>query len=226
MASQLGLSFEEPAPARRIWPVRELVSQVREHVEQEYGDLWVEGEISNFRPAPSGHMYFTLKDADAQLPVVLFRSQARLLRFRPDDGLHVLVRGRVSVYEQRGQLQLVAETMEPVGAGSLQLAFEQLKEKLKAEGLFEAERKRPLPPYPRTVGIVTSPTGAVIRDFLNIVARRHSGLNVLLCPVSVQGEFSPAEIETALKYLNNSAMVDVIVIARGGGSLEDLAPFN
>ena len=167
---QLGLSFEEPRDPRRIWPVRELVGQVRELVEQEYGDVWVEGEISNYRPAPSGHVYFTLKDADAQLPVVLFRRQAMLLRFRPEDGLHVLVRGRVSVYEQRGQMQLVAETMEPVGAGSLQLAFEQLKERLKAEGLFDAERKRPLPAFPRTVGIVTSPTGAVIRDFLNIVA--------------------------------------------------------
>jgi exodeoxyribonuclease VII large subunit len=225
-APQLGLSFEEPRPARRIWPVRELVGQVRDVVEQEFGDVWVEGEISNFRPAPSGHMYFTLKDADAQLPVVLFRSQARLLRFRPEDGLHVLVRGRVSVYEQRGQMQLVAETMEPVGAGSLQLAFEQLKEKLKAEGLFEQSRKRPLPPFPRTVGIVTSPTGAVIRDFLNIVTRRHSGLNVLLCPVSVQGEFSAAEVERALACLNGSGLADIIVIARGGGSLEDLAPFN
>jgi exodeoxyribonuclease VII large subunit len=225
-APQLGLSFEEPRPPRRIWPVRELVGQVRDLVEQEFGDVWVEGEISNFRPAPSGHIYFTLKDADAQLPVVLFRRQAVLLRFRPEDGLHVLVRGRVSVYEQRGQMQLVAETMEPVGAGSLQLAFEQLKEKLKAEGLFDAARKRPLPPFPRTVGIVTSPTGAVIRDFLNIVARRHSGLNVLLCPVSVQGDFSAGEVEAALACLNGSRLVDVIVIARGGGSLEDLAPFN
>ena len=223
---QLGLRFEEPRPARRIWPVRELVAQVRELVEQEYGDVWVEGEISNYRPAPSGHVYFTLKDADAQLPIVLFRRQAMLLRFRPEDGLHVLVRGRVSVYEQRGQMQLVAETMEPVGAGSLQLAFEQLKERLKAEGLFDAARKRPLPTFPRTVGIVTSPTGAVIRDFLNIVSRRHSGLNVLLCPASVQGESAPAEIEAALAELNDSNLVDLIVLARGGGSLEDLAAFN
>jgi len=226
LAPQLGLSFEEPRPARRIWPVRELVAQVRELVEQQYGDVWVEGEISNYRPAPSGHVYFTLKDADAQLPIVLFRRQAMLLRFRPEDGLHVLVRGRVSVYEQRGQMQLVAETMEPVGAGSLQLAFEQLKEKLKAEGLFEAARKRPLPAFPRTVGIITSPTGAVIRDFLNIVARRHSGLSVLLFPVSVQGDSAPAEIESALAQLNDSGLVDVIVLARGGGSLEDLAAFN
>lgn len=222
----MGLRFDESRPQRRIWPVRELVGQVRELVEQEYGDVWVEGEISNYRPAPSGHVYFTLKDADAQLPVVLFRRQAMLLRFRPEDGLHVLVRGRVSVYEQRGQMQLVAETMEPVGAGSLQLAFEQLKARLKAEGLFDVERKRPLPAFPRTVGIVTSPTGAVIRDFLNIVARRHSGLSVLLCAVSVQGDAAPSEVEAAINELNASGLVDVIVIARGGGSLEDLAAFN
>ncbi len=230
-APQLDLTFDEPRSTRRIWPVRQLVAQVRELVEQKYGDVWVEGEISNFRPAPSGHVYFTLKDADAQLPIVLFRRQAMLLRFRPEDGLHVLVRGRVSVFEQRGQMQLVAETMEPVGAGSLQLAFEQLKERLKAEGLFDADRKIPLPAFPRTVGIVTSPTGAVIRDFLNIVARRHSGLNVLLYPVSVQGDSAPAEIESAIGELNtsglgNSGLVDVIVLARGGGSLEDLAAFN
>jgi exodeoxyribonuclease VII large subunit len=224
--AQLGFRFEATVPARRTWPVRELVARIRELVEEQYADVWVEGEISNFRPAPSGHMYFTLKDADAQLPVVLFRRQALLLRFRPEDGLHVLVRGRVSIYDQRGQMQLVAETMEPVGAGSLQLAFEQLKERLKAEGLFDSERKRPLPPFPRTVGIVTSPTGAVIRDFLNIVSRRHSGLNVLLCAASVQGEFAAGEIVSAIQCLNASGMVDVLVIARGGGSLEDLAAFN
>ncbi len=225
-APQLDLTFDAPRTTRRIWPVRELVGQVRELVEQQYGDVWVEGEISNYRPAPSGHVYFTLKDADAQLPIVLFRRQAMLLRFRPEDGLHVLVRGHVSVYEQRGQMQLVAETMEPVGAGSLQMAFEQLKERLKSEGLFDAERKRPLPSFPRTVGIVTSPSGAVIRDFLNIVARRHSGLSVLLYPVSVQGDSAPAEIEAAIADLNASGLVDVIVLARGGGSLEDLAAFN
>jgi exodeoxyribonuclease VII large subunit len=228
---QLGLDFDEPAPSRRIWPVNELVTRVRESVEQAYGDVWVEGETSNCRPAPSGHLYFTLKDAGAQLPVVLFRRQAQLLRFRPEDGLHVLVRGKVSVYEQRGQMQLVAETMEPVGAGSLQLAFEQLKERLKNEGLFDAARKRPLPAFPRTAGIITSPTGAVIRDFLHIVGRRHSGLNVLLYPVSVQGESAPAEIEAAIADLNAApgggpGCVDLIVLARGGGSLEDLAAFN
>lgn len=225
-APQLDLNFEEPRLTRRIWPVRALVARVRELVEQEYSDVWVEGEISNCRPASSGHLYFTLKDADAQLPVVLFRRQAMLLRFRPEDGLRVLVRGRVSVYEQRGQMQLVAETMEPVGAGSLQLAFEQLRERLKGEGLFDADRKRALPAFPRTAGIITSPTGSVIRDFLNIVNRRHSGLGVLIFPVSVQGDQAAAEIEDALRQLNASGLVDVIVLARGGGSLEDLAAFN
>ena len=222
---QLGLAFEDK-PTRRIWPVRDLVEQARQLVERQFFDVWVEGEISNFRPAPSGHIYFSLKDADAQVPVVLFRRQALLLRFRPEDGLHVLVRGRVSVYEQRGQLQLVAEILEPVGTGSLQLAFEQLKERLKGEGLFEVVRKRPLPAFPRTVGIVTSPAGAVIRDFLNIVGRRHGSLNVLLAPASVQGDSAPAEIESALARLSASGLADVIVVARGGGSLEDLAAFN
>ncbi len=222
---QLDLLFEEK-PGRRIWPVRLLVEQARQLVERQFFDVWVEGEISNFRPAPSGHLYFSLKDAEAQLPVVLFRRQATLLRFRPEDGLHVLVRGKISIYEQRGQLQLVAEAMEPVGIGSLQLAFEQLKERLKAEGLFDAARKRPLPSFPRTVGIVTSPSGAVIRDFLSIVGRRHSGLNVLLCAASVQGDSAATEIEAAIAQLNSSGLADLIVIARGGGSLEDLAAFN
>src|SRR4029077_19468218 len=143
-----------------------------------------------------------------------------------EDGLHVLVRGRVSVYAQRGQLQFIGEAIEPVGAGSLQLAFEQLKERLKSEGLFDAARKRPLPAFPRTVGIVTSPTGAVIRDFLNIVGRRHAGLNVIVCAAAVQGEQAAGEIEAALAQLNTSGLVDVIVLARGGGSLEDLSAFN
>lgn len=223
---QLDLSFEEPQKVRRIWPVRKLVEHVCEQVEQEFGDIWVEGEISNCRPAPSGHLYFTLKDTEAQLPVVLFRRQALLLRFKPQDGLHVLVRGRVSVYAQRGQLQLVGEMIEPVGAGSLQLAFEQLKERLKAEGLFDAARKRPLPAFPGSVGIVTSPTGAVIRDFLNIVGRRHAGLTVIVCAAAVQGESAAGEVEAALAQLNASGLVDLIVIARGGGSLEDLSAFN
>ena len=225
-AGQLALIFEDTGAGRRIWPVRELVGRARELVEREFADVWVEGEISNLRPAASGHLYFTLKDAEAQLPVVMFRRQAGLMRFRAEDGLHVLARGRVSIYDQRGQMQLVAETMEPVGAGSLQVAFEQLKEKLRQEGLFDAGRKRALPAFPRTAGIVTSPTGAVIRDILNIAGRRHSGLNILLCPVTVQGENAAEEIEAAIALLNESGLADVIVVARGGGSLEDLAAFN
>jgi len=232
---QLGFSFEaakaapRDAPAviqRRIWTVGELVGEVRESIEREYADLWVEGEISNLRSAPSGHIYFTLKDGDSQLPAVLFRRQATLLRFRPEDGLQVLVRGKVSVYEQRGQMQLIAETMEPVGAGSLQLAFEQLKVRLQAEGLFDPERKRPLPAFPHCVGIITSPAGAVIRDFLNVGSRRHQALNVLLYPAAVQGASAAIEVASGIEFFNQSGLVDVIVIARGGGSLEDLAPFN
>ncbi len=222
---QLGFSFESPV-TRRIWQVGDLVSEVRLHVEREYGDLWVEGEISNLRSAPSGHIYFTLKDGEAQLPAVLFRRQASLLRFKPADGLHVLLRGKVSVYEQRGQMQLVAEFLEPVGAGSLQIAFEQLKARLEARGFFDPARKKALPLYPHCVGIVTSPTGAVIQDFLNIVSRRHAALHVLLYPAVVQGETAAAEVAAGIAWFNRTRDVDVIVIARGGGSLEDLAPFN
>ncbi len=224
---QLGFTFEAPkATPRRIWTVGELVGDVRESVEREYADLWVEGEISNLRSAPSGHVYFTLKDGDSQLPAVLFRRQAMLLRFRPEDGLQVLVRGKVSVYEQRGQMQLIAEFMEPVGAGSLQIAFEQLKARLQLEGLFDPARKKPLPAFPRCIGIVTSPTGAVIRDILNVGGRRHEALNVLLYPALVQGPSAATEVAAGIEYFNRERNVDVIVIARGGGSLEDLAAFN
>jgi len=226
-SGQLGFSFEAPkATPRRIWTVGKLVGEVREFVEREYGDLWVEGEVSNLRSAPSGHVYFTLKDGESQLPVVLFRRQATLLRFRPEDGLHVLVRGKVSVYEQRGQMQLIAEFMEPVGAGSLQIAFEQLKARLQLEGIFDASRKKPLPAFPHCVGIVTSPSGAVIRDFLNVGSRRHEALNVLIYPALVQGASAAIEVAAGIEYFNRARIVDVIVIARGGGSLEDLAPFN
>jgi exodeoxyribonuclease VII large subunit len=225
--SQLGLVFPEAPPnLRRVWKVGQLVGEVRNHIEREYADVWVEGEISNYRPAPSGHVYFTLKDGDAQLPVVLFRRQALLLRFRPEDGLQILVRGRVSVYEQRGQMQLVAEFVEPVGAGSLQIAFEQLKARLQKEGLFATERKRPLPAFPHCIGIITSPVGAVIRDFLNVAGRRHLSLHVQLYPAVVQGESAAFEIAAGIAFFNQSRTVDVIVVARGGGSLEDLAPFN
>jgi exodeoxyribonuclease VII large subunit len=212
---------------RRIWSVRSLVTNVRQQIEMTYTDLWVEGEISNCRPAPSGHIYFTLKDGEAQLPVVLFRRQAGLLRFRPADGLAVLVRGRISVYESRGQLQLIAETMEPRGAGALQLAFEQLKARLLSEGLFDASRKRQLPSFPTCVGIVTSLSGAVIRDIVTVVRRRHARLNLLVYPATMQGGSSPESVAAGIRWFNNnSSLVDVIVVARGGGSMEDLAGFN
>jgi exodeoxyribonuclease VII large subunit len=212
---------------RRIWTVRGLVNGIRSQIEAHHTDLWVEGEISNCRPASSGHIYFTLKDGEAQLPVVLFRRQSALLRFRPTEGLAVLVRGRVSIYEDRGQLQLIAETLEPRGAGTLQLAFEQLKERLLAEGLFDTAKKRPLPAFPKCIGIVTSLSGAVIRDIVTIVQRRHSPLNLLIYPAIMQGESSPDSVAAAIRWFNaNSSLADIIVLARGGGSLEDLAAFN
>jgi exodeoxyribonuclease VII large subunit len=214
-------------PERRIWSVRVLVSDIRFRTESVYADIWVEGEISNCRPAASGHIYFTLKDGEAQLPIVLFRRQAQLLRFRPQDGLAVLVRGRISIYESRGQLQLIAETMEPRGAGALQLAFEQLKRRLAEEGLFDAARKRPLPAFPRCIGVVTSPTGAVIRDIVTVIRRRHARLNLLIYPAIMQGASSPASVIAGIAWFNaHPEKTDLILIARGGGSLEDLAAFN
>src|SRR5438477_7408904 len=191
LADQLGFRFE--IPARRIWTVHDLIGAVRTALEREYTDIWVEGEISNFRPAESGHLYFTLKDDGAQLRVVMFRLQARLLRFRPENGLRVVARGRITIYEGRGELQLSAEFLEPKGVGALQVAFEQLKAKLAAEGLFDAARKKPIPPMPRRIGIVTSPSGAAIRDMLNVLRRRHESVNVLIFPAQVQGESAAGE---------------------------------
>ena len=227
-AAQLGFRFEtaQPPQQRRIWKVSELVGELRAEIEREFSDLWVEGEISDLRPAASGHVYFTLKDDSGQLSAVLFRRQASLLRFRPENGLYVLLRGRMSLYEQRGQVQIVAEHLEPMGAGSLQLAFEQTKRQLQREGLFDVERKKTLPAFPRCVGIVTSPAGAVIRDFITITSRRHSALKILLYPAVVQGDSASAEVAKGIEYFNMTREVDLIVIARGGGSLEDLAPFN
>ncbi|HUZ04142.1 MAG TPA: exodeoxyribonuclease VII large subunit [Acidobacteriaceae bacterium] len=229
---QLGFLFpeeQEAAPAtvvRAPWKVHELVAEMRRHIERKYLDVRVEGEISNLRQAASGHVYFTLKDSESQLPVVLFRTAARVLRFAPKDGLEVMVRGKISVYEDRGQLQLVAETMEPRGKGSLQVAFEQLYARLKEEGLFSSERKRPMPAFPRTIGIISSPSGAVIHDMLNILARRHARVNVLLYPAAVQGDAAAEEIAQGLAWFNANGAADVLVVARGGGSLEDLAAFN
>ncbi|HXZ79706.1 MAG TPA: exodeoxyribonuclease VII large subunit [Terriglobales bacterium] len=223
LGDQLGFTFQT---ARRVWTVAELMSAVRTQLEREYTDVWVEGEISNFRPAESGHIYFTLKDDNSQLRAVIFRSQARLLRFRPENGLQVIARGRITVYEARGEMQLTAEYLEPKGAGALQVAFEQLKAKLAAEGLFEASRKKPIPALPRRIGIVTSPRGAAIQDILNVLRRRHESVSVLIYPAQVQGEAAPSEISAGIRYFNRTRNVDVILVARGGGSLEDLAAFN
>jgi len=220
---QLGFTFQ---PQRRIFTVRDLVGMVRTAVEREYTDIWIGGEISNYRPAESGHLYFTLKDGEAQLRVVMFRMQARLLRFRPDNGMEVLARGRVTVYESRGELQLIAEYLEPKGAGALQIAFEQLKAKLAIEGLFDQSRKKPIPTLPRCIGVVTSPRGAAIHDILNVLRRRHASARLLIYPAQVQGEAAPSEVAAGIRYFNKSRKVDVIVIARGGGSLEDLSAFN
>jgi exodeoxyribonuclease VII large subunit len=220
----MGFSFRPPE--RRVWKVRDLVASVRTHIEREFSDAWVEGEISNFRAPESGHLYFTLKDGDSQIRVVMFRSSARLLRFRPADGLQVVVRGRVTIYEDRGELQISAEHIEPKGAGSLQLAFEQLKAKLEAEGLFAAERKKPIPTLPSRIGIVTSPQGAALRDILNILQRRHRSVNVLIFPAQVQGDAASFEVAAGVRFFNQHGNVEVIIVARGGGSAEDLAPFN
>jgi exodeoxyribonuclease VII large subunit len=225
-SSQLGFQFQAAPLQRKVWKVAELVSNVRTHLERGFADIWVQGEISNYRPADSGHLYFTLKDGDAQLRIVMFRTQARLLRFKPENGMCVTARGRVTLYEVRGELQLQAEYLEPQGAGALQVAFEQLKAKLAAEGLFAQERKKPLPTLPRKIGIVTSPRGAAVQDMLNILRRRHESVHIVIFPAQVQGDAAPSEVSAGVKYFNSSKSVDVIVIARGGGSVEDLWAFN
>ena len=223
-SDQLGFSFRPLE--RRIWTVRDLVSTVRTHIEREYGDVWVEGEISNFRAHDSGHLYFTLKDQNAQIRAVMFRSSARLLRFRPDDGMQIVLRGRVTIYEDRGELQISAEYLEPKGAGALQVAFEQLKAKLEAEGLFDSSRKKAIPVLPSRIGIVSSPQAAALRDILNILRRRHHSANILIFPAQVQGEAAALEVSAGVRYFNKARNVDVIIVARGGGSAEDLAAFN
>jgi exodeoxyribonuclease VII large subunit len=206
--------------------VSELTAQIRELLEVEFFDLWVEGEVSNFKRHSSGHWYFTLKDRESQIRCAAFRNHNLYIRFRPEDGLKVRVRGRISVYDQRGEYQLLVNTIEPIGRGALQLAFEQLKEQLLAEGLFDEERKRPLPRLPRSIGVVTSPKGAVIHDILQVLLRRNRTVNVLLYPVRVQGDEAAREIAEAINYLNTCEDVDVLIVGRGGGSIEDLWSFN
>jgi exodeoxyribonuclease VII large subunit len=219
---------EEPAPPRprRILTVSELTSGIRASLESEFGELWVEGEISNCRVWNTGHVYFTLKDAGAQVKAVMFRSAYHYLRFKIEDGIHVVARGRLGVYEPKGEYQLVCEHLDPHGRGALQLAFEQLKRKLQAEGLFDPARKRPIPALPRKIGIVTSLDGAALKDIIKVLARRHPNAHLVVRPVRVQGEGAAEDISRALKAIARIPGIDVIITGRGGGSIEDLWAFN
>ncbi len=214
------------APERKIWSVSELTARIRDTLAAQFSNLWVEGEVSNYRPAQSGHLYFTLKDEKAQVRCVCFRNQAIRLKFRPEDGLKLIVRGSIGVYEPRGEYQIYVEHIEPAGLGALQLAFEQLKKRLESEGLFDESRKKPLPLLPSRIGVVTSPRGAAVRDIIRILRRRFPGLHLLVYPVRVQGEGAAEDIVGALEFFNRKRPVDVILLARGGGSIEDLWAFN
>lgn len=214
------------APERKVWSVSELTARIRDVLAAQFSNLWVEGEVSNYHAAQSGHLYFTLKDAKSQVRCVCFRNQALRMKFRPEDGLKVTVRGSISVYEPRGEYQIYVEHIEPVGLGALQLAFEQLKKRLEAEGLFDEARKKPLPVLPRRIGVITSPKGAAVRDIIRILRRRFPNLHLIVYPVRVQGDGAAGDIVAALKYFDRKQSVDVIVLARGGGSLEDLWAFN
>ena len=213
-------------PERQVFTVAEVNAAIRALLDENFQDVWISGEVSGCKISTSGHCYFTLKERDSQLTCVVYRSSFRYLRCKPQDGLHVLARGRIDVYEQRGQYQFLVEAIEPQGHGALQLAFEQLKKKLAMEGLFEASRKRLLPKFPQRIGIVTSQKGAVISDFLEILARRFPGLHVRLFPASVQGEDAVSEVCRGIEYFSASGWAEVVVVARGGGSLEDLWTFN
>src|SRR5712692_1889312 len=206
-------------PERRAFTVTELTARIRDLFARNFTDIWVTGEISNCHEAQSGHIYCTLKDERAQVRCVCFKNQLRTMKFRPENGLHVTVRGSISVYELRGEYQIYVEHIEPVGLGALQLAFEQLKKRLEAEGLFAPERKKPLPMLPRRIGVVTSPKGAAVRDILRVLRRRFPNLHVMLYPVKVQGEGAAAEIVEGVRYFNREKLVDVMILARGGGSL-------
>lgn len=213
-------------PRRTIWSVSDLTARIRDLLAGEFTGVFVEGEVSNAHAAQSGHLYFTLKDNNAQIRCVCFRTQLARLKFRPEDGLHVTVRGSISVYESRGEYQFYVEHVEPVGLGALQLAFEQLKKRLDAEGLFDPERKKSLPVLPQCVGLVTSPRGAAVRDIVRILQRRFPNLHIVLYPVRVQGEGAAGEIVQAIRYFDRKRLADVLILARGGGSIEDLWAFN
>src|ERR1700676_854824 len=214
------------APERRILSGNELTGKNRHLLAKNFTDILVQGEISNCHEAQSGHVYFTLKDDRAQIRCVCFKNQLRTMKFRPEDGLHVTVRGSISVYETRGEYQIYVEHIEPVGLGALQLAFDQLKKRLEAEGLFSAERKKPLPILPSRIGLITSPSGAAVRDVVRILRRRFHNVHLTLYPVRVQGDGAATEIVRAIQFFQRKQLVDVIILARGGGSLEDLWSFN
>ncbi|MSO61417.1 MAG: exodeoxyribonuclease VII large subunit [Acidobacteria bacterium] len=211
---------------RQVLTVSELSATIRDALETKFQNVWVEGEISNARLWNTGHLYFTLKDSASQIKGVIFRSALRYLKFKPEDGLRVVARGKISVYDVKGEYQLICEHMEPQGFGPLQVAFEQLKKKLAADGLFEAARKRPLPALPRRIGLVTSIDGAALRDMVRVLRRRYPNVHLVISPTRVQGEGAAAEIARALKLVARVSQVDVIIVARGGGSLEDLWAFN
>lgn len=217
--------FSSP-PTRTVLSVSQLNRQARQLLETHLALLWVEGEVSNFSAPASGHWYFTLKDKDAQIRCAMFRSRSSLVRFRPEQGKHIIVRGRVSLYENRGDYQLIVEHMEEAGFGVLQRAFEALKNKLQNEGLFELTHKKPIPRLPRHIAVITSPTGAAIHDILTVLRRRFASIPVTVIPVAVQGEGAAGQIVAALELANRAGLFDTILLARGGGSLEDLWPFN
>ena len=216
-----------PAPLeRRVVTVSELTASIRGLLESGFGDLWVEGEISNCRLWNTGHLYFTLKDGGAQIKAVMYRSAARYLKFKAEDGLRVVARGRLGVYEPKGEYQLLCDHLQPHGMGAQQLAFEQLKKKLLAEGLFESSRKRPLPALPAKIGLVTSLDGAALRDIIKVLTRRHPNIHLVIRPTRVQGEGAAAEIADAVRAIGRVDGVHVVIVGRGGGSAEDLWPFN
>ncbi|MBI4965897.1 MAG: exodeoxyribonuclease VII large subunit [Desulfomonile tiedjei] len=213
-------------PERKVYTVSELTAGIRELLEKEFPSVWIQGEISNFRAAPSGHLYFTLKDESAQIRCVMFKIQSRFLRFKLEDGLRIIGWGRLSVYGARGEYQIIMDTLEPMGFGSLMLAFEQLKSRLAAEGLFDESRKKPLPRFPRTIGVVTSPRGAAVRDMIRIIRRRFPAVTILVSSATVQGDRAPDEIVDAIERLCAAGDVDAVIVGRGGGSIEDLWAFN
>ena len=234
---RFGLPFDDPRPApaaprkpskpeRRVLSVSELTARVRERLESEFFEVWVEGELSNCKVWNTGHLYFTLKDGGAQIRGIVFRSALRYLKFKPADGQRVIARGRVSVYDAKGEYQLVCEHLEPHGLGALQLAFDQLKKLLQDEGLFDASRKRPLPALPRKIGVVTSLEGAAVRDIIKVLTRRHTNVQIVVRPARVQGEGAAVEIARGIKAMGHVPGVDVIIVGRGGGSIEDLWAFN